>query len=191
MKKITNNMILAVVVVAVVAGVAYNVYYRHQLAQQTTASNDDMLPAGQVLARQRPDFTLPDRIGLPHRSAEWDGKTVIVNFWATWCRPCRRELPMLNEIQQQYAGQDVQIVAIALDDRQAVEGFIKATGIKLDLQVLVGDDAAIEVAKAFGNETGLLPYTVIIDSRGDIRYNHFGEISEDELTDQLGRLLAV
>ena len=184
MKKFSNNLLLALVVVAVVGGLGYNYYYKHQLAQRT-----DTLLADQSTGRHRPDFTLPDQIGLPHDVKEWDGKTLVLNFWATWCRPCRRELPMLNTVQQRYADKGVQIVAISLDDRQAVEGFIKATGIHLDLQVLVGDDDAIPVAKDYGNETGLLPYTVIVDSRGMIRYNHFGEISENELTEQLATLI--
>ena len=189
MKKLGNNLLLMLVIVAVVGGLAYNYYYKKQLAHEEADTAPQELLADRDLARQRPDFTLPDRIGLPHAVNEWDGKTLIVNFWATWCPPCRRELPMLNTIQQRYAQQGVQVVAIALDDRQAVDGFIKATGIQLDLQVLVGNDDAIPVAKAYGNETGLLPYTVIVDSRGMIRYSHFGAIEESDLKEQLRRLL--
>ena len=92
---------------------------------------------------------------------------------------------MFADVQQKFAGQGVQFIGIAVDDRATVETFLERTGIKIDYPLLIGDDDAIPVAVDYGNETGILPYTVIIDAKGHIASHHFGAIERDQLEQEL------
>jgi len=134
----------------------------------------------------RPDFQLPDLNGKPHAVNEWDGKILVVNFWATWCTPCRHEIPFFNKLQAKYAKQGVQFVGVALDDINAVKRFL--TVIPIDYPVLIGDDEAIPIAKAYGNSEGVLPYTVFIDKQGNIISIAEGGLSEDIAESTLKKL---
>ncbi|MFQ5488375.1 MAG: TlpA family protein disulfide reductase, partial [Gammaproteobacteria bacterium] len=108
------------------------------------------------------------------------GKITIVNFWASWCQPCRREMPAFMRLQQAYGEQGVQFIGIALDERQAVQTFLEELEVAVNYPILVGDDEAIEIAKAYGNELGVLPYTVVVDRGGRIAHLQYGEMSAEE-----------
>lgn len=149
----------------------------------TQASTTDPGPA----RTRRPDFQLPDLEGKAHSVSEWDGKVLVVNFWATWCTPCRHEIPFFNKLQARYAKQGVQFVGIALDDINAVKRFLNV--IPIDYPVLIGDDDAIPVAKAYGNKEGVLPYTVFIDKQGNIISIAEGGLSEGITESTLKKLL--
>ncbi|MBI5450866.1 MAG: TlpA family protein disulfide reductase [Gammaproteobacteria bacterium] len=151
-------------------------------ASDATVSDTDVsAAAATVMLTRRPDLTLPDDHGLPRSLSEWDGKVIVLNFWATWCQPCQREIPMFIEQQAKLAAQGVQFIGVSFDDRQAVETFGQRTGIRFNYPILIGEDAAIDAAKQYGNDFGILPYTVIIDRRGMLRDQKFGQIDRDEL----------
>ena len=95
---------------------------------------------------------------------------------------------MFADVQAAMAAENVQFIGIAVDDRAAVETFLERTGIKINYPVLIGNDDAIPVAKDYGNETGILPYTAFIDSDGTLRFTHFGSITREELEDKLREL---
>ena len=116
---------------------------------------------------RRPDFVLPDLNGKERDIAEWGGKILIVNFWATWCPPCRREVPMFVKLQKKYGSQGVQFIGVAVDHAEAVKAFAKAHGINYPL--LHGIQRAMDVSTQYGDTAGTLPYTVVIDRKGDIR----------------------
>ncbi len=111
-------------------------------------------------------------------AADFDGRVLLVNFWATWCAPCRREMPALNEIDQQY-GDDVAVVGLAIDDLEAVRNF--TAELDISYPIAVGNADVMATQKAWGNGAGALPYTVLVDRSGVIRWQHLGEVTAAEL----------
>jgi len=123
---------------------------------------------------RRPDFSLPDLEGNIRANSEWDGKVVIVNFWATWCPPCLKEIPMFIELQEKYGERGLQFVGIAMDNRHAVRNAVDKMGI--NYPVLVGDEKAISLAISFGDHVSALPFTAIVDTEGYIVLQQVGEM---------------
>jgi len=109
---------------------------------------------------------------------DFAGRVALVNFWATWCAPCRREMPALNEIDQQY-GDDVAVVGLAIDDLEAVRDF--TAELDISYPIAVGNADVMATQKAWGNGAGALPYTVLVDRSGVIRWQHLGEVTAAEL----------
>lgn len=137
---------------------------------------------------QAPAFTLPDLEGTPRQIEEWDGRVVLVNFWATWCPPCRKEIPLFMEMQSAHGKAGLTIVGVALDDPHAAAEFARDQGI--NFPVLVGGEArAGEVARAYGNPHGSLPYSVLLDREGKVRYIHVGRLHRKTLERELAPLL--
>ena len=135
-------------------------------------------PDNSLVNQPRPDFTLADLNGQSRTIKEWDGKVIAVNFWATWCPPCKREIPSFNTLQRELGAQGLQFVGVAIDDPGAVASYVKNAVI--GYPVLIGDEShTIAVAEQYGNATGVLPYTVIIDRNGRIAYVQYGELPED------------
>lgn len=126
----------------------------------------------------RPEFWLPDVDGRRHGIAEWDGKLLMMNFWATWCPPCLHEIPVFIMLQERYADRGVQFLGIAIDDAPKVRAFAEEIG--LNYPTLHGQLDAIEVMTAYGNKAGGLPFTVMIDPSGNIVARHPGELNEAE-----------
>ncbi len=112
--------------------------------------------------------------------AEWDGKLLVVNFWATWCPPCLHEIPMFIALQERYGDQGLQLIGIAIDDGDKVAVFVEEIG--LNYPALHGQLDAIEVMAAYGNKSGGLPYTVIISRSGQIVARHPGVLDEAAAT---------
>jgi peroxiredoxin len=131
-----------------------------------------------LIGQPQPEFSLPDMDDRQRHVSEWEGRVLVVNFWATWCSPCLKEIPAFNELQHKYLAQGVQFVGIALDDRQAITKFMER--IPVDYPVLVGETAAIPIAKQYGNLEGILPYTVFVDRAGRIAGIARGTISADQ-----------
>lgn len=125
---------------------------------------------------RRPQFWLSDPQGQRHGISEWDGKLLVVNFWATWCPPCLHEIPMFITLQERYQGRGVQFLGIAIDDADKVRAF--ADEIGLNYPTLHGQLDAIEVMSAYGNQSGGLPFTVFIDASGAIVARHPGVLDE-------------
>ncbi len=126
------------------------------------------------------EFTLPDLQGKIHNQSEWLGKKVVIlNFWATWCPPCIREIPGFIKLQKQYGKQGLQFIGIAIDNPKAVQEFVKKMG--MNYQILLGDQEAIDLAISLGNKMAGLPFTVIINRKGQIISQQIGEISEPEV----------
>lgn len=136
---------------------------------------------------QRPDFTLPDIEAIPRNVAEWDGKVLAVNFWATWCPPCLEEIPEFIDLQTQYGAQGLQFVGVAIDDLDNVKDFIDRFGI--NYPILIGEQDANRLAKIFGNDIGALPYTAIIDRTGRIVFTKRGQLSRAEAVAVIEALL--
>ena len=140
-----------------------------------------------LLGRRRPDFELGDMNGATVSAADFDGKIMLLNFWATWCKPCIEEVPMLTRLQNDYAGRGVQVVGIALDDARKVREF--ASGLAINYPILVGSTETILAGRRYGNRSGMLPYSVLVDAEGIVRWAYLGALDKEELEAQIRSLL--
>ena len=127
-----------------------------------------------VIPARLPDFSLNDLSGKSTSIAAWRGKSLVINFWATWCAPCRREIPLLKTVAADWAGRDLEVVGIAVDYADKVRQF---TGqFKIDYPVLIGEQDALEIAAKFGMDSPALPFTVFTDRRGEVVALFLGEL---------------
>lgn len=152
--------------------------------------------ASQLPIRQDlPDLILPDAGGIPRTLSTWRGRPVIVNFWATWCEPCRREIPLLESLRREAASashqgsESLEVIGIAVDDRDAVLQYMHRMGI--DYPVLVGGtDRGMQAIQAFGM-AAVLPFSVFADRRGHIVAVKVGELHPDDARLILARIADV
>ena len=165
-------IILVIAALAATGGFAVRSY----LNQQADANNPAL---GQI----RPEFAAPDINGEYQNIKQYDGKLVLLNFWATWCPPCKHEIPGFIELQAEYGEQGFQIVGLAIDDEDAVAEFIEEIG--MNYPTMVVQQAGIELASRYGNINGVLPYSVLIDRDGTIVHTITGELSKARAKDLL------
>jgi thiol-disulfide isomerase/thioredoxin len=130
--------------------------------------------AGPLLA-----IALPDTEGRSQPLAQWKGKLLVVNFWATWCAPCREEMPMFVKAQAEHGPRGLQFVGIAVDDAAKVKQF--AAEIGLNYPALVGGYGAMELSRTLGNQVMALPFTVIVDPQGKVALTHLGPLKAEQL----------
>ena len=135
----------------------------------------------------RPEFTLGDITGKARSSTEFDGKPVLFNFWATWCGPCRREIPLLNELQAEYGPQGLLVVGIAVDSLENVQAYEK--DLPLHYLTLQGELEAVDVGRLFGLDLYGLPVSVFTDAKGRIFAVHTGELSRADAERLLAKAL--
>lgn len=119
--------------------------------------------------------------------AQWQGKVLVVNFWATWCAPCRKEIPEFVKMQGALESRGLQFVGIAIDDMAQVRSAAKQLGI--NYPILVGEIDAAELGRMLGNEVGALPYTVVMDRGGRVVKTILGATNEANLAPILEPLL--
>lgn len=143
------------------------------------SSTPGAIAAKAIETKHRPEFALKDLEGNLRHVKEWDGKVLVLNFWATWCPPCKREMPAFIELQEKYGAAGVQFVGIALDDLDKTIDFIDTMGV--DYPILVGQDDAMVVSEAYGNRLGALPYTAVIDRNNIIVKTFRGEVFKKPL----------
>lgn len=130
---------------------------------------------------------LPDLSGREQALGQWKGKVLVVNFWATWCSPCREEMPEFIKAQRELGGEGLQFVGIAIDQADKVEQF--ATEIGLNYPALIGGYGAIELSKSFGNRLGALPFTIIVNRSGRVVHTQLGPLNGTKLRSIVGQLL--
>jgi thiol-disulfide isomerase/thioredoxin len=136
-------------------------------------------PPKAQLATTIPQFKLADQDGVMRSLRDdWQGKALIVNFWATWCAPCRREIPLLMQLEKDHADENFQVVGIAVDFRDKVLAYSKE--MKIDYPMLIGEQEALDAAAAFGVEAVGLPFTIFTDTGGRIITLHMGELTAAE-----------
>ena len=120
---------------------------------------------------------------------QWRGKIIVLNFWATWCPPCREEMPELSAMQTQYKDKNLTIIGLSTDDVETTKTFIKSAPVSY--AILSGDMQAMNFAESLGNNRGILPYTVIIDAQGKVVKTFFGRVNQALLEKTLSPLLSV
>ena len=135
-----------------------------------------------------PSFKLADLDGNERDFAEWAGKHRLLNFWATWCAPCRREIPLLREFQEQHGGRGFQVIGIAVDFRDQVTAYAETA--EFNYPILIGQDDAMAVAETSGVEFIGMPFTMIVAADGELINAHIGEIRDSHL-EQIVRVLTM
>jgi peroxiredoxin len=146
----------------------------------------DQPAASKTQLERLPEFSLTSVDGSTWHSEQWTHKILVLNFWATWCPPCREEMPIFNKLQEEFAQQDVQFIGIAIDDREAVQEFIDSYAI--DFTILMGDTQAVALSERLGNRFSALPFTVVVDKGGKVRLRHAGGVKEEHLRPVLAEL---
>jgi thiol-disulfide isomerase/thioredoxin len=127
-------------------------------------------------------LSFPNLKGQSQATKQWQGKMVIVNYWATWCGPCRVEMPEMIALQKQY-GKKVQFIGIAIDEPAPAAQFAKQIGV--NYPILIGGNSAMDLMRAQGNNLGGLPFTVFFDAKGQRVAKHIGKISKAEMEAQI------
>jgi len=181
---------LAVTLVAMAALLAgFYLSARHFAEPTGTAITADpgQLSNSNLVGRQRPDFRLGSSKGGFVSPADFEGNTLLINFWATWCAPCRHEMPMLMDLQTKHGPEGLQVIGIALDDIQSARDFVETYGITYP--ILLGATDVMNTSVAYGNTEGVLPYSVLVDSSGIIRWQYAGKIKSQEISSLLGLYL--
>ena len=144
-------------------------------------------PATAVSGIELHSIPLTDLDGRETLFKDWDSEILVVNFWAPWCAPCRREIPTLIEIQRDYAARGVRVLGIAFDAEEQVRRFAEEYDIDYPLFVTGNRSAMYNVA--FDNPSGSLPYTALLDRDQRILFQHNGELTSQQLREQLDALL--
>jgi thiol-disulfide isomerase/thioredoxin len=135
----------------------------------------------QLAITLRPAFSLPDMEGTPREFAEWDGKHRLLNFWATWCAPCRREIPLLKAFQDQHGADGFQVLGIAVDYPEQVTSYAEET--EFNYPILIGQQDAMAVAESSGIEFIGMPFTMFVASDGEYIGAYIGELHQSHLND--------
>ncbi|MGQ0586193.1 MAG: TlpA family protein disulfide reductase [Gammaproteobacteria bacterium] len=174
----TRREILGLVLTCAVAAAAgfagYRAWQLHLAAEAASA---------------RPDLEFRDLDGQPHRLSEWNGKLLLLNFWATWCPPCVKEIPLLVEAQKQHGARGLQVVGIAMDEVEPVRIF--AARMNMNYPVMVGQADIARAMDALGDQLGAFPFSVLISPDGRILGRSSGDLSREEITEWLDKHLPI
>ncbi|MDR2690061.1 MAG: TlpA family protein disulfide reductase [Azoarcus sp.] len=168
--------LILVIAIALVIGIGVHL--------QNRGGDDKVIDpaAASILA-----LRLPDHAGVIQSVAQWRSKIIIANYWATWCPPCRKEIPDFVALSHDFAGDPVQIVGISIDDADKVQAFRDEYAIPYPL--LIASEQVLKETYKFGNTAKALPFTVIIDRRGTVRHIKVGLATRDEIGGKVRALL--
>ena len=178
------------VFVSAYLGVRLYDFRQDEVARSSAETNGNAMQAhtaAPILGRRRPEFSLPDLDGQLRSITEWDGKVIALNFWATWCPPCIKEVPEFVSLQDRYQAQGLQFIGIALQKPEEAREFV--TEHKVNYPILAGELEVIKLAEAYGNHIGALPYTVIIDRNGLVVHVKPGILPTEEAESVINSLL--
>jgi thiol-disulfide isomerase/thioredoxin len=186
-----NRLSLPAALLIAVAGVAagflgYRLLNHHPIAPLVAApASPPPVPAPAASADATPtvpetvpEIRMPDLQGRTRAMSEFAGQPRIINFWATWCGPCRREIPLLNTLQHSHQHEKLQIIGIAVDFDKAVQEYVKKT--RIDYPVFIGEDAGLEAAQKFGISDLVLPFSVFADAKNRVVAVKIGELHPPE-----------
>lgn len=146
-----------------------------------------LLPLAAMAAPTLEQTRFADLNGNTVSLRAWQGKVVLVNFWATWCGPCREEMPMLNALRERLAPKGVEVVGIALDNKAETLNFTRQ--LKIGYPIVLGDSDTLTLLRTLGNPAGALPYSIILDRKGRQVGSLLGRLNEKNLEDTLRHFL--
>jgi thiol-disulfide isomerase/thioredoxin len=174
----------AVVIIAIVCAIAGSLFFFNR---QSEDADPIAVAVEPIVANSFPEeatqvtFELDGLDGNKRQFSEWNGKHRIVNFWATWCAPCRREIPLLKAFQDQHGADDFQVIGIAVEFPEPVVAYAEET--QFNYPILVGEQDAMAVAESSGISFIGLPFTMIVAKNGTLVGAHMGEIHQQHLDD--------
>ena len=177
-----------VVLVTLLAGgisIGTAIFGERWLAQRNAGSDNGSGETAQL--QTLPDFRLPDLSGREVASSTWAGKVLVLNYWASWCPPCLREMPMMIRAQEALRERGVEFVGIAVDRPEDVRSFV--ADYPLDYLVLIGSPESVELSRRLGNRFQGLPFTVVFDAQGRRVFSRTGEVEAEELASVLDAVL--
>ena len=122
---------------------------------------------------------MPKLDGQPTSPARLRGRVVLINFWAPWCEPCRREIPLFKSLRSEYGSSKLEILGVALDEPELVRNFVGKMSV--DYPVALASMGDFALMRAYGNDRDALPFSVLIDANGRVRARKLGEYHEEEL----------
>ena len=171
--KFKKFFIIFLAIIALAAGVL-----SHRLTAETQTA---------VKKPGLPDITLPDLKGTQRKLSEWQDKVLVLNFWATWCSPCRKEIPEFIKLQTEFGSKGLQFVGIAVEELEPVKEYRDSIGI--NYPTLIGQVTGINLSIPLGNMISTVPFTVIFDQQGNIVHRQLGEISREKILEIVTPLL--
>jgi thiol-disulfide isomerase/thioredoxin len=166
----------AVALAAAAGGAAYHLWLGGDSGASSAAAAERLYAA-----------RLADMQGTPQPLEQWRGRVLVVNFWATWCAPCRAEIPGFVRLQERHGSRGLQFVGIAIDQPGKVADFAREFGINYPL--LIGGMESLDLLRQAGNRQAVLPYTVVIDRHGKVASRQPGGLTEARLEDLVKPLL--
>jgi len=125
------------------------------------------------------EISLPNLEGKMQNLSKWQGKTLIINFWATWCPPCLKEIPDFMALQAEFKDKNVQFIGIALEDLQTVADY--NAQVNINYPILIGEFTGTQLARSWGNTLNTVPFTVVINPQGEIIHRQMGEFSKQHI----------
>jgi thiol-disulfide isomerase/thioredoxin len=170
-----------IIAISFALGGAY-VGYKHHSTKPTSETVAIEKPKTSSLFEQ----SMSDASGIPHKLSQWQGKPLVVNFWATWCAPCVEEMPELSALQADLHSKGVQVIGIGIDTAENIESF--AAKYKISYPLYVAGTNGIELSRQLGNKNGGLPFTVIFDKQGLVAKTYSGRLQMDHLRSDLAKL---
>ena len=176
---------ISILIIAAVTGFGL----QRALTSSDTQNLPIILPPNDesVIGKPRPDFELKDIEGETRNMNEWNGKVLLVNFWATWCPPCKKEIPAFMELQDQYGPQGFQVIGLAIDDEESVKDYADTMG--MNYPIMAAELTAMEIARLYGNRVNALPFSAFVDREGKIVLTQPGEISKNDTEKIIIKLL--
>lgn len=165
--------VVMTVLLIVVLGSGFRWLYINRAQFMNTES---ALPAASEIASLW-ETTLVDHAGKNYALSQFKGKPLILNFWATWCEPCRDEMPEISELASQHP--EIAVLGLAIDEAAAVHEFVESTPVSYPL--LIAENEGMPLAEVLGNNKGVLPYTVIISAQGEVAHIFFGRVNRQML----------
>ena len=189
-----DRSLIVILVISLISAVAGVVFYRSTMVQPdfiSASTNVNSTPHSSTNAIKPVNLTF-DQIVLndlqtqPHKLSEWNSPILIVNFWAPWCPPCRREIPALVDLQQTYQDK-MQLIGLSFDTQKNVADF--STKYPMNYPLLLVQSEASQINQFFGNNSQALPFTAILNKQREIVFQHSGEISKQQLEAEIKALL--
>jgi thiol-disulfide isomerase/thioredoxin len=180
-----KTKLLALLVIAV-AATGGGFYASHMLmggapAEAANANAPKGNPVDQLWTAQ-----LQNAAGTSQSLSAFKGKPIVVNFWASWCGPCVKEMPTLAALHREYEKKGIAFVGLGVDSQKNVDDFLKK--VPVDYPVYVAGFGGADLARSFGNDAGALPFTIVIDAKGVVRSTKLGEVDPKELRQTLDAL---
>jgi thiol-disulfide isomerase/thioredoxin len=161
---------------------------RHNPAPEPLTTQVPPTPTGQPHGPVAQLFqqTMNDADGKPQALSQWQGKTLIINFWATWCTPCVEEMPELEALSKEHAGHGVQVLGIGIDSPSNIATFRQK--VKVSYPLFAAGMSGTDLARDFGNKTGGLPFTVLVGADGQVKKTYLGRLKFELLKADLAAL---